>query len=386
MSYDLQIWSAEPVNLPPSTEGWSADGAAWLKSGRNSHVTIWNSTPAESEDAPEDIAAAVPGLAWFTDLNLHPFDAAPSAVTEFSRLARKLAKPVRGAIYDPQTDTAHYPGPKRFAAPAREEPADSITLSWWFDRQTLPKTESVRQLLDVFEALLPEALPRRYGTFEPAQFRYDTGGRPALERFLEETEGYFIWQPHPPVIDVNLLVSSDWGSIRDGFQCNHLSVAVDRAVLAQPGWERQLRKFWHAVSLVLQPFFGDVRTLGGYRRAGGRFHEDPSTTEHHPVRNWFWAGLPPTIEHAAVVGEPYVGLWPGLADTAEMDGNLAFLSASSWQAEDNAAPFAPEIPPNLIDPQPFPRLLTPGCWTMRLDRPYPKIWPFEAPFVPKSRP
>jgi hypothetical protein len=111
MSYDLQIWSAEPVDLPPSPEGWSAEGAAWLKSGRNTHVTIWSSTPAESQDAPEEIAAAVPGLAWFTDLNLHPFDAPPSAVTEFSRLARKLAKPVRGAIYDPQTDTAHYPGP-----------------------------------------------------------------------------------------------------------------------------------------------------------------------------------------------------------------------------------------------------------------------------------
>lgn len=215
----------------------------------------------------------------------------------------------------------------------------------------------------------------------PAEFRYDTGGRPALERFLNETNEFFIWQPHPPVIDVDLSVPSHWGSFRDGFRSNHLSVEVDRAILAQPGWERQLRKFWRAVSLVLQPFFGDVRTLDGYRRVGGRFHEDPRTTANHPVRSWFWVGLPPTIEHAAVIGEPYLGLWPGLADTAEFEGGLAFLSAPSWQAADDAASFAPEIPRDLMDPDPHPRLRGPGTWKMGPDRPYPKTWPFEAPFV-----
>jgi hypothetical protein len=386
MSYDLQIWSAEPVALPPASDGWSAEGEAWLNSGRNRHITIWNSTPAESEDAPDDVAAAIPGLAWVTELNLHPFDAGPNAVAELIRIARKLAKPVRGAVYDPQADTTRPPpGTKRFVAPAKESPADSITMSWWFDRQTLPGPDGVRQLLDLFDMLLPEALPRRYGTFEPPEFRYDTGGRPALERFLNESDGYILWYPHPPVIDVDLLLPRPWGAFRDGFRSNHLSVAVDAAVLAQFGWERQLRKFWRAVSLFLQPFFGDVRTLRGYRRSGGRFYSHPSTTENHPVMSWFWAGLPPTIDHAAVIGEPYAGLWPGLAEIAEYDGGLAFLSARSWQGEDEAAPFAPAVPPEIVDPQPQPLHPRPGSAVRRLDRPYPKTWPFEAPFDPSRR-
>ena len=77
MSYDLQIWSAEPVALPPSPEGWSREGEAWLRAGRTSSVTIWESTLAESEDAPDAVAAAIPGLAWVTELNLHPYTESP---------------------------------------------------------------------------------------------------------------------------------------------------------------------------------------------------------------------------------------------------------------------------------------------------------------------
>ncbi len=386
MSYDLQIWSAEPVALPPSAEGWSSEGSAWLQTGRGWHITIWNSTAAESEDAPDEIAVAIPGIAWFTELSLHPFDASPRAVSDFTKLARKLAKPVRGAVFDPQTDKAHIPpGKSRFVAPAKESPAECITMSWWFDRHVLPSPLGFRRLLDIFETLLPEALPRRYGTSEPPEFRYEAGGRPALERFLnEEIDNYIIWYPHPPVIGMELLLPRNWGAFRDGFRTNHLSVAMDAAVLAQPGWERQLNKFWRAMSIFLLPFYGDVRTIGGYRRAGGQLHSHPSTTENHPVRSWFWAGLPPTVGHAAVIGDPYLALWPGLAEIAEYDGGLAFLgSPRIGQAE--AERLAVGIPREIADPQPQSLHNSPGSAVLRLDRPFPKLWPFAAPFDPSRQ-
>lgn len=383
MSYDLQIWSAEPVALPPSPDGWTQEGAAWLRAGRTSTVTIWNSTPAESEDAPDDVAAAIPGLAWVTELNLHPFDAPARAVADLTKLARKLAKAGRGAVYDPQTDSADCPrGARRFVAPDKDAPGALLVLSWWFDTRAFSAPDGYGQFLELLEKLLPEALPRRYGTFEPPEHRYDDGGRPALERFLHLHGGEFIlWYPNPPVIDMRFWLTHRWGSYRDGFRTNHVSVAVDSAVLAQPGWERQLRKFWRAVSLFLKPFYGDVRTLRGYQRSGGRHQRTVGSVENHPVDIWFWTGLPPDIGHAAVVGEPYLDLWPDLAEIAEFEGDLAFLGTRAWHGEDAADPFAGCVPADLADPDPVP-LQGPRRMVMRLDRPFPKTWPFEAPFDP----
>jgi hypothetical protein len=383
MSYDLQIWSAEPVALPPSPDGWSREGEAWLRAGRGSTVTIWTSTPAESEDAPDDVAAAIPGIAWVTELNLHPFDAPAKAVADLTKLARKLAMAGRGAVYDPQTDTADCPrGAKRFVAPERDAPGALLTLSWWFDQQAFSAPESFGQFLELLETLLPEALPRRYGTIEPPEYRYEPDGRPALERFLHaHGHDFILWYANAPVIDVDFSLTREWGSNRDGFRTNYLSVTVDAAVLAQPGWERQLRKFWRGVSLSLKPFYGDVRTLGGYRRSGGRYQRLLTTMDRHPVHDQFWTGLPPDIGHAAVVGEPYAGLWPGLAGIAEFEGGLGFIGTRAWHGENAVDPFAGCIPPDLADPDPIP-LRGPGRAILRLDRPYPKIWPFEPPYDP----
>ena len=52
-------------------------------------------------------------------------------------------------------------------------------------------------------------------------------------------------------------------------------------------------------------------------------------TEIHPVRTWFWRGIPPKLGLACVLGPPYSRLWqpPG----AEPVGELRFLESASWR-------------------------------------------------------
>jgi hypothetical protein len=119
--------------------------------------------------------------------------------------------------------------------------------------------------------------------------------------------------------------------------------------LSQPGWETSLRRLWRSLSLELRPFYGDVRSLGGYIRRSGRIWSD-SETEPHPVCSWWWKGIPPRLGHAAVLGEPYLALWPALSAAAETAGGLAFVTTPSWRSTADATEVAGPVPDDLALP------------------------------------
>lgn len=375
MSYDLQVWTTTRPVLPgclPDGD-WSQSESSWTHGARSWQLILQRPLAIDLEDMPEEVGRSLPGLAFLTELHLEPASAPESARRFATKVAKAIAKSAHGAVVDDQVGTIALPrGVRRY----RAEPGRSVellTMSWWWTGAGLTTTESLVQFLDLVDEHVPEVLPRRYGLYEPPEFRLEEQGRTHLVEFLHEAGSDFvIAYPTLPALGLTLNLQEEPGHGRHGFATHHLRVDFDRSVLAQPGWEIALKRFWRAISLSLDPFFGDVRTLKGYQRRGSRLWVPPGA-EDHPVEGPFWAGLPRGPVHAVVVGSPYLELWPKMSEAAS--GGPRLLCAKQWRGEADVLDSIGGIPEELADLSE----VTGGVGVfppIRGAPTYPRVWPF----------
>jgi hypothetical protein len=229
----------------------------------------------------------------------------------------------------------------------------------------------IKRLIASLERLLPEALPRRYGSYEPPQHVYVETGRDHFLSFLEENlHSTTVWYPARPVLLVTFLSPRPIDPMRRGFRAIHFRLDFEAAALDQPGWDLQLRRVWKELSIQLHPFYGDVRVLHGYRIGRGTWASGVGT-EHHPVKSWWWRGIPSTPANAIVLGSSYQVLWPGFMTQAKVMGGLAFLDGPDWRNKPIQNIYYGEIPRGLVDPDN-------GFGVASRDQ-YAPIWPFDGP-------
>jgi hypothetical protein len=375
VSYAIQVWTVEEPALAavlPDTLRWTRSKTVWSYGQGTWQVTVARPRRVAAEMLPAAVAGALPGIGYLTELQLCAV-VMPNVARRFVlRAATAVAKRARGVIVDLQADTATVPaGVQRFIRRRVDgEYASLLALSWWFNE--LLDGSGYRQLLQVFAHDLPEALPRRYGSHVPPEHVYaEEGPGHFLEFLSRHARGHgTVWYPNDPVADVLLGIPESLGPSRKGFRCAYLTVTVDADALQQPGWQTALQRFWQHVSETVRPFYGDVRTLHGYRRSRGRYLVTRLTAQH-PVRAWWWGGLPLGPAHAVVLGEPYRELWPEFTRAGDRIAGLSLLSTADWRAAedvfDNVGPAPVSLRMNSSDTIP---------------RDYPSQWPFAAPRTP----
>jgi len=363
MSYDLEVWSAEEVAIPaalPAPEKWVIQDGISTYSGKGWQVVVDNPISVDAEDLPEQVGSLLPGIAYLTRIALEPGGVSRTAHQLLMRSARSLAKAGHGVIYDPQNDVAALgAGVKKFAPPGKERQVENLILSWWFGPDALATRADYRELVALLRKHLPEALPRRYGTCEPPEYRLSDTGEEHLINFLanEGRESMAVLFPHRPVTSFTIHLPEQFGQTPGwlGFRANMISIQISAATLQQPGWERQIRRFWRAVSEFLQPFYGDVRYVSG--------------VQPHPVRAWFWRGFPSTSGVAAVIGPPYLDLWPQCAEARKRGDSLAYLSGERWREAADIFHDIGGVPAELCNPNA-------NYWSIEH---YPPGWPFDLP-------
>jgi len=403
MSYDLHIWSTQPVsasNVLPEPARWTCSGDIRMRAGKGWQLSIGVSDRVMPEDIPEEVDKLLPGITFLTELNLSPITAAGSAKRLMARVAAALAKSAHGVVVDPQTDTVTTAkGVSRVKTLGSSDAASVIALSWWFLSGPLIDFD-VAPLLATLGSSLPEALPRRYGTYEPPQYKYAEIGREHFVSFFREQGGSIVWYPHPPIAAVSVSIPLHVGGPKRCFRCGTMTVEIDAEAMAQPGWDLAIQRAWRRISCDLQPFYGDVRTLHGFQRKRGRYWSG-SQTEQHPVRAWFWSGIPSGPVHAAVLGGPYRSLWPAFCNGGEPVGELCFISTSDWCSQSDAletlglppsdiAKSAPDVGPPNSERWPFAWSHTPRAYSSHrsaikydnaawhYDGKFPKDLPHEA--------
>ena len=379
MSYDLQVWSAAQPDLKQiaaSLEGWNLLEGFLILEAANWQIVAGPASRVEGEDIPEEVYRALPGIRYLTELNLEPIHAPASARKVLARAAGRLAQNGHGLILDPQQGTLSTPrGVQRVvSSSSRPERISVLQLSWWFNGGSLLEQGGFEHLLVTLERYLPEALPRRYGGYEPPQYRYESEGREHLLGFLAGEKAGVVWYPHYPVLSVWPGVFGGFGPQRQGYRCQFLAVTVDASTWAQPGWALALRRFWFAMSGLLQPFFGEVRLLGGHLLRRGRDFIDGESALH-PVRNGWWNGVPARLGPAAVLGPPYDALWPKFVRHAERQGGLYFVTGEDWPSNAGVERIVGKVPRGIAQG----RYSDPYRVISRTT--YPRDWPFEGPFA-----
>lgn len=333
MSYDLRVWGrkmSEVGDLLSAARGWVGRDGLWVLQGRSWQIAVCAPQAVEPEDVPPGAAELLPGLSLLVELSLEPISAPKAALSALTSVARSLAVELAGVIEDPQEGTLSLPrGAKRYEKPKPEERFTVLDLSWWYAPSPLRLDDGPRTLLAILAKHLPESVPRRYGLWEPPQYKTDETGVAGLESFIAQNlDNSPVFYTTRPVVGFSIADCNATAHPRLGVRANRLNIEAEASVLDQPGWERALRRVWRDVSSFLRPFYGEARLLSNFMWRGATTYSDMKT-EIHPVRSWFWRGIPPKLGLACVLGPPYSRLWqpPG----AEPVGDLRFLESASWR-------------------------------------------------------
>jgi len=379
MSYDLQIWSIYPIQMPEGLDDpdvWQQHGKCWVRIGKNWQIVVNRSDRILHEDIPEAVVPILPGIEYLTEINLEPATPTAKALNTLKCVSQTLAKLAFGVIVDPQRNTlTNARGIKRYQEQKREDRLAILELSWWFTDGPLLTQHGIGRFIELLERMLPEAIPKRYGLYEPPQHLYAEAGREHFIEFIRTHSGWIVWYPKRPVANVGLSIGG-YGQLPNGFRANHVSLGIEASVLCLPGWSRQMRQFWREATKLLTPFYGDVRILEGNIPGRATYFCD-NQTESHPVRGPWWAGLPPDLGQAAVIGEPYIGIWQEFASSAEIEDRLAFLSTHDWAMKQEVSALVGGVPERLRQKKRIRYVKAPGGGTITdWGMEHAEVWPF----------
>jgi len=236
----------------------------------------------------------------------------------------------------------------------------------------LSNADGVTELLQVLSRHLPEALPVRYGEYEPPQFRLERDGRSHLEKFMRQHwRGLAVYYPSAPVAHLHVSMPETIGPSPQGYRSGRLVIDIDADAIAQPGWQAQVARAWHALVRLVQPYYSDVRHLRHFKRERGRYWVT-SETERHPICSWWWSGIPTGSVYAVALGEPYVDLWPDFVVGSEKIGAASVRTALDWRVV--APPLSvPNVPVSIRQVRPE--------YNINSNRAYPDTWPFASPRI-----
>ena len=110
-------------------------------------------------------------------------------------------------------------------------------------------------------------------------------------------------------------------------------------------------------------------------RMGATYGSDMQT-DIHPIRSWFWRGIPRELGHAIAIGAPYTELWPRVAADGRRAGDIVILDAGRWTDGNNL---------DVETPKSIRQAWTPTYTNDRGGRSvnwvteYPSAWPFNEP-------
>jgi len=363
----------------PEPDRWRAEHSVWVRDGRGWQVIVGPTHRIDPEDIPEGARGALPGVQYMIELCLEPIGAPRSAHALLLRTAKSIAVAAHGAILDQQTDSITTPaGVRRFVKPVREEVVDALELSWFSVNESLRTREWFDGFVGMLESDLPEALPVRYGPYEPPPHRFRESGRDHLVNYLAtEYESprnprVVVWYPQRPVLHLFLDVGNGPGHA--GWTAQRITLDVEAEALRQPGWATALQRTWRRVAHAVGAFYADARVLRNQRPHGVRA-VDLQQMDRHPVCSWFWAGIPSDGGVAVALGEPYLSLWPAFHAAGERDGNLVLLSSRDWLQPANVFEGIGGVPNGLAMQSPA-YATEPNTFGPNLHRVYPPIWPF----------
>ncbi|MFW6773367.1 hypothetical protein ACOACO_03710 [Nocardioides sp. CPCC 205120] len=301
MSYDLQVFvphTAEGdafVGLVGEGRGLAVSQVAAgqvtvVRGGRGRYAfSVEGPHDIDADDVPSEVDVAVLSVSYRYDILVEGSAAAdiPHAV----RFARRLARHCGGAVLDLQTDEMWAPaGTRTVERPQRESRIRAVDLGWYCLREDFA-AEPAEVFIAAAERLLPEALPQRFGDYEPLRGKLAKVGASGFITAWREADWALFTSGSPPCTGGYLESGGDRGA-REPFWSMSLTFLADP--LEEPGWRSAVRRLFTALASDLPAFYATAEVTAGHIWSGRSLMSDSATEQRiSPLRNERWLGLSP---------------------------------------------------------------------------------------------
>jgi hypothetical protein len=227
-------------------------------------------------------------------------------------------------------------GTRRFKVEAAAT-IDVLRLEWFVRREDAAP-DLAETVFDVIQTSLPEAMPRRFGSFEPLQLRLEEVGRVGFVDAWREEPMMFFWKATRPCfggyvhgLGARLLFEPLPGTHPVG----SVSLDFDARVLRDDRWRAEIVDFFAGACGCTRAFYAHAAFARRLSYHGGRlsYGPDSRSVPSLAVRNR-WMGLPPFDVWLAWFGDLYASdVTRELeAPLAAVNGGLLFSSGGDSSA------------------------------------------------------
>ena len=313
MSYDLALYvgraaeRSELVQLVEQSSGLAIEPGAHdsitvVRGVKRAYCfTIDGPFDVDAEDVPEEITAVMlnPTHLYTVTVEGSSQPSIPHAI----RFSRKAVALLEGAVLDQQADGVWSRGASRSAPkPAREERVNTVNLRWYMLREELdPQTAT--KYLALCRRFLPEALPRRFGGYEPLQGKLAVDGDEGFVSAWESEEMMLFFGGASPCIDGHF---SGGPNERFPGKMWSMSLTFHAEPMRDQPWRDALRRLFLATADELGAVFASAEVLVGNIWTGRSMWIDSQTEiPTSPLARDGWMGLPPYPVWWAYYGKPY---------------------------------------------------------------------------------
>jgi hypothetical protein len=371
MSYDLLVATAKrppkdvieafgaAAGLDLALEGQFGKGNVLVTRRGNGgrDIDIDGPSRTEPDDLPDDLAGSVRRPAWLVEIHLLGGFEASSDVWAFD-LAISMARVGNGAVYDPQTDKVIWPtGVVPRARGSKVERFNIVEIEWIVPWSRLP-AHAPSFLLAVLRDVWPEAVPVRFGTYEPMQGRLDRDGDEAFASvWREEVEGQgwggsIIVTGTRPVLGGYISIP-DRRALQ-AVTCLSIHLTVDaRPLYRDPATADQFAERLVTIAERLTALYADATVRRNWILRGARLDSDGDTEywSESLNRGGRWGGLPPSRPWVAWYGPEYAPLLAATFDGhVRTHGEALVVRFGREPADSTMLADSPRVPIELMGP------------------------------------
>jgi hypothetical protein len=314
MSYDLQIYAAvalpsEVIRALVAAAGLTVEdtepgmGTMTVLRGAKHKYSFTLALPVsiEPDDVPDEATAAALDASHFYELLVE--GSSSSEVPHATKFARRLADAADGVVLDQQTGQVWSRGKLR-QAPRVEAGVVSTVEVRWYTHTATDTGKAAEAWLRVARHHLPEALPRRYGTYEPLQNRLDNGGDEAFADYVRNADSTVYISPSRPAVGGSLAAGPTYGG---NIQSHGVKLLAEP--LADERWRSALRRLFIDFADRVEAVLATAEVVRGVRWSGRSVGYDGNTERAtYLAGRGHWSGLPPYPVWWAWFGPDYAPL------------------------------------------------------------------------------
>jgi hypothetical protein len=273
---------------------------------------VWGPDPAEPEDFAEELAEACLLPKWMLQVSV-PYSLPKANQTLARSLARHLAESTAGAAFDPQEDKLIWPRGKQNRTPSRTGEVETSVLRLdWFVRPSRWRA-AADELVPLIARRAPEALPTRYGSWEPPPHRFHRSDPEPFTKFVGESEdGDGFWYASRPSFGGSFFApyAHTYAKGEDErFRVGQMEVSFDANLVAADGrWLESVVDLFVKGAERLGAFFAAAQVEPGWTVSrNNRLWATAASMGQgeHFLRGRLWQGLPPVPMWLSWYGTPY---------------------------------------------------------------------------------